>query len=76
MAAAEATFRNPLIYVLVVVLDTLVVGSLGVHSASSPLEPSPLLRQVAEEVVAKSIVGHLVCASPFPSWTVWSSSVL
>ena len=64
VAAAEATFRNPLIYVLAVVLDTLVVGSLGAQSASPPLEPSPLLRQVAEEVVAKSILGHLDCASP------------
>ena len=65
VAAAAATFRNPLIYVVVVVLEALVVGSRGEQSLApvSP-EPSPLLHQVAKEVVAKTMLVHLHCASP------------
>ena len=63
--AAAATFRNPLIYVVVVVLEALVVGSRGEQSlAPSSPEPSPLLHQVAKEVVAKTMLVHLHCASP------------
>ena len=67
VAAAAATFRNPLIYVVVVVLEALVVGSRGEQSLapSSPeLSLSPLLHQVAKEVVAKTMLVHLHCASP------------
>ena len=65
--AAAATFRNPLIYVVVVVvvLEALVVGSRGEQEiAPSSPEPSPLLHQVAKEVVAKTMLVHLHCASP------------
>ena len=63
--AAAATFRNPLIYVVVVVLEALVVGSRGEQTlAPSPPEPSPLLHQVPKEVVAKTMLVHLDCASP------------
>ena len=65
--AAAATLRNPLIYVVVVVLEALVVGSRGEQSLapSSPeLSLSPLLHQVAKEVVAKTMLVHLHCASP------------
>ena len=63
--ATAATFRNPLIYVVVVVLEALVVGSRGEQEiAPSSPEPSPLLHQVAKEVVAKTMLVHLHCASP------------
>ena len=42
MAAAEAPLRNPLIYVLAVVLDTLVVGSLGAQTVAPPLAAATL----------------------------------
>ena len=64
VAAAAATFRNPLIYVVVVVLEALVVGSRGEQEiAPSSPEPSPLLHQVAKEVVAKTMLVHFDCVS-------------
>ena len=46
------------------VLDELVVRSRRLDAqtaAPSPLEPFPRLRRVPEEVVAKSVLGHLDC---------------
>ena len=63
--AAAATFGNPLIYVVVVVLEALVARSWGEHFlVPAPPEPSPLLRQVAKEEVAKTMLVHLDCVSP------------
>ena len=50
MAVAAAVLRIPSIYTLAVVLDDLVIRSRRLDAqttASSPLEPSPRLRQVA-----------------------------
>ena len=67
LGVAAAALGIPLIYALAVVLHAMVVRSRRLDAqtaALSPLEPSPLLRQVAKEVVAKTMLVHLHCASP------------
>ena len=65
--AGSASPSVPLNTDLVVVIDPLVIRSrrLGEQTVASPsLEPSPLLHQVAKEVVVKTMLGHFDCASP------------